>query len=256
MKDRSKVKQVEDLTQLHRPVAVVLSETWLTDDVCDAELSIKDYIIYRSDRSERTRGGVCVYVHQTLVSNLVGKFDNHYVESLTVSIADINTIIVGVYRPPGTRHDLWKEALDSIDQDITGLQDKSTKFSNIIALGDFNFRNIDWSNRYVDEISSLSKSEKSLSDFMDDHFLVQTLKEPTRQGNILDLVLVNDPYQISHSEVTINKLLSDHNTIVSHLSSPVVSERVEEPENGSIFVHDLSLIDFGRADSEVSVLSK
>ena len=250
MKDRSKVKQVEDLTQLHRPVAVVLSETWLTDDVCDAELSIKDYIIYRSDRSERTRGGVCIYVHQTLVSNLVGKFDNHYVESLTVSIADINTIIVGVYRPPGTRHDLWKEALDSIDQDIIGLQDKSTKFSNIIALGDFNFRNIDWSNRYVDEISSLSKSEKSLSDFMDDHFLVQTLKEPTRQGNILDLVLVNDPYQISHSEVTINKLLSDHNTIVSHLSSPVVSERVEEPENGSIFVHDLSLIDFGRADSE------
>ena len=56
-KDSSKVTQLKDLALENKAVALVLTETWLTDSVSDAEIQIQNYVLYRSDRSERCKGG-------------------------------------------------------------------------------------------------------------------------------------------------------------------------------------------------------
>ena len=63
-------------------------------------------------------GGACIYVHSSLTSKLVAKFDNTYVESLCVTIKELNTVIGGVYRPPETPSEMWREAAVNLDKNM------------------------------------------------------------------------------------------------------------------------------------------
>ena len=77
----------------------------------------------------------------------------------------------------------------------------------------------------------------------------QVITEPTRGKNLLDLVILNNVRQISHTVIQENRLLSDHSTLVSFLSSPIEKSR-EEGEKVNFYTHDLSMIDFDSADQE------
>ena len=41
---------------------IAVTETWLSDDIVDAEIAINGYTPYRSDRIGRQRGGVMIYI--------------------------------------------------------------------------------------------------------------------------------------------------------------------------------------------------
>ena len=43
-----------------------VTETWLSGDISDGEISIPHYRVFRRDRTDRRGGGVCIYIHETI----------------------------------------------------------------------------------------------------------------------------------------------------------------------------------------------
>lgn len=91
-------------------------------------------------------------------------------------------VTLGVfYRPPNNE-------IKPIEDLQAVLQELSR--NKLILLGDFNLPEIDWSNNRV-----LRQSDVYilLMDVVQDNFLTQLTNEPTRDSNILDLVLTTSP---------------------------------------------------------------
>ena len=85
-----------------------------------------------------------------------------------------------------------------------------------ILLGDFNLPNIDWS---VSSPSALCSDSVStyFCDMIDDNFLHQMTKVPTRGSNILDLVFVNKPELLTDIKVGAGLANFDHDSIAFDL---------------------------------------
>lgn len=84
--------------------------------------------------------------------------------------------------------------------------------SIVILLGDFNLPNIDCSAPSLSALCSDSVSAR-FCDIVDDNFLHQMIKIPTRENNILVLVLVNKPELLIDINVCADLANSDHDSI-------------------------------------------
>ena len=82
-----------------------------------------------------------------------------------------------------------------------------TSNQTIVLGGDFNLPGIDWDNGVVNpKAANKSKCELLLSS-LDTHALAQIHKEPTREENILDLLITNKPGLIKSSQCVSAKML-------------------------------------------------
>ena len=84
----------------------------------------------------------------------------------------------------------------------------TTDNENIMLLGDYNFRNINW-----EDNSTKRNIDQEFVDTTQDNFLAQIMDSPTRGDNILDLAFTNDPASISHCETLPTLGSSDHKII-------------------------------------------
>ena len=79
-------------------------------------------------------------------------------------------------------------------------------------LGDFNFKDVALTDRLNKSGSVLSQSEgQMLIDIMNDHGLEQLVHLPTREKNILDLILTSLPGQFQ--EIHSSDKLNDHDVV-------------------------------------------
>ena len=107
------------------------------------------------------------------------------------------------------------------------LQDLQNSLSNIttdtILIGDFNLSEFDWANN-----RSLRCSEHHtlLLDIIQDNFLHQLVDEPTRDQNILDLVLTINVDLIDN--VVVGEPFSNHNSITFTLNSAPYISRISK----------------------------
>ena len=129
--------------------------------------------------------------------------------------ANLNIIIIGIYRPPRADDNSFKLCLQKIDEFIS-----KHEGADIQMTGDLNLRFIDWNTRAFTS-SSLLKSETScahnLFSFMDTHMLNQLVTEFTRKDkSILDLVITNNPQAI-HSITTEKVSFTDHDIVWTNL---------------------------------------
>ena len=58
--NKVKVNLIEDLLEYDNSIGIILSETWLDESICNAEIQMENFMLYRSDRSNRQRGGVAL----------------------------------------------------------------------------------------------------------------------------------------------------------------------------------------------------
>ena len=103
------------------------------------------------------------------------------------------------------------------------------------------FRKINWST-----ITGSSQLEDQFIDTITDSIFNQVVHTPTRENNILDLVLINDPTQVSDLQVHKHFGSSDHNNIYFGLQCPI--PRVSRTQR-KVFLYSqgdskLSLIDW------------
>ena len=192
---------------------IAITETWLKSYVTDSQIAIENYSSMRSDRNRIKCGGVLMYVHNSLPVSHVVTHDMGKCEAVMGTLSSINTILVTLYRPPGTPDDMFKELLAAVQQYLDNAMDR--KHHDVYIMGDFNLPSIDWKTFTDDHSQGQVRGSvpvQRLLDFMGANFLTQVVDLPTREGKTLDLVLTNCPQYVH--EVQSEKLpISDHNLV-------------------------------------------
>ena len=188
-------------------------ESWLEPHIKDAQVNIPNYQIHRQDRRIRDRGGVLLYVHDSLPTSNVETFDDSYCGAVLCYIKSIDAIVISVYRPPNAPVSSFEKLLKFTQKYISDISNKVINQCDVYIMGDFNLPNICWtvSDSYGDH-SKLSESATLLTNFMEENFLCQCVDKPTRGNNILDIFLTNNSNIVSHTEA-IDTSLSDHRIV-------------------------------------------
>lgn len=202
---RNKIDLLRGLASVESPEVIAITETWIDSAGRDfkSEFEIDGYNVFHKDRLGRSGGGVAIYVKQSLnsfISRSVKSGENS--ETLWVEIVSgRERLLLGcVYRPPS----LSRELTSLIFQEITAA---AARFRNLCIMGDFNYRNIDWSNNTGDNVS------EEFLELINDNFLRQLINEPTRENNILDLIITNRDDLVYNLEVGGRLGNSDHEEI-------------------------------------------
>lgn len=217
---------------------ICLCETWLDSSICDEEVGIPGYQLYRCDRKSRSRGGTAIYLKDYLVVNKNDflNFSNDYCEVCAVYIQKQNIALISVYRPPGTSTHNFSEALSTIEEWI---QEHLTSSTETLIFGDFNFSHLKWSRTESSDIleevvipsrqlnvsasSALQEQANRLLDFADNNYLMQTVSECTRGKNFLDLVFTNG--DCFGSPNVFDNVISDHKSVIwpVFLNMPIIN---------------------------------
>lgn len=205
---------------------VILTETWLTADVTDAELFdlTHDFVIFRRDRPSGRGGGVLIAAKRNLFCSTINV--PTALEILWVNIKAFNSpLLVGVcYRPPHS-----DPSFPSILNDTMNVVTHMFPRSKVFLFGDFNYPGVDWHQLTV--VSSNNKQE--CSDFLEmcfNHNLTQVVTEPTRltdhTSNILDLILTSHPDSLT--SLSYLRELSDHKVIHATISSVFPKKTIQK----------------------------
>ena len=157
--------------------------------------------------SRRPEGGGAI-----MVKNHLNPTEGPQIEAemLLVSIAPTDKVVwtIGAcYRPEVDQDQILDKICCAIDNIDT---------QNVILMGDFNFRNINWETG-----ECTSAREQKFLDTLQDNLLVQMVDSPTRGSNLLDLVLVGDPSAVTKCEVGEAFGNSDHQIVTTEISCPV-----------------------------------
>jgi hypothetical protein len=94
-----------------------LTETWLDDTVCDSDIFIDGYTLFRNDRGGRG-GGVAIYVQNNVKFldrsiTLQNEIEAVFVEVETQS-NDPNILLSCIYRPPNSSPEIYDSIVDYI----------------------------------------------------------------------------------------------------------------------------------------------
>ena len=235
---------------------IMLTETHLTPEVEDAEISIPGWILYRADRESRTHGGCAIYVRADLTSQLAMVHSNTYCDTIAVSVKTLDTLVVVNYRPPNSPYEKFAEALRVTQETINTTMKEESKVRNIFQVGDYNFPCISWPSGkiYSQERQTKSQEKKQaelLLEFADNNFLENKIETPTRGKNILDLAFVNNHAMINFYETIVNSSLTDHFTIQFSMNFSFKEEKEEKATNPySTKVYEYNLRDADDEDWE------
>ena len=200
--------------------------------------------------ASRSHGGCAAWVRNDLSPELVVSRSNAWVETLIFKMKILNTVVVLQYRPPDCSVDKFEDALKACKEAIEEVTNGDSRIRNILDFGDYNFPCIKWPARkvYVHENTERNnragekKQAEMFLNFQDEYFMDNVIETATRGVNILDLISTNNADLIMCYKVTVNKKLSDHNTIEIRLNltfnKEEKEEKVKNPYTTKIFEFD------------------
>jgi hypothetical protein len=181
-----------------------ITETWLTENIGNSEISIENYTLYRKDRSNikgGRGGGVLLYISNSVLSLDCLKLNRCENESVwcEILLPRNKSLLLGVvYNSPNA-------SVEEVANMLAML--RSVGDRQLVILGDFNYPGINW-----DTLDSDSLGRPFL-DLVQDCFWHQLVTSPTRGDNILDLILTSDEEMVDNVLVIESLSNSDHNMI-------------------------------------------
>ena len=182
------------------PDVICITETWLNPQLNNANLGLSNFCIFRRDRPTR-EGGILIAIKANLNPVLIESNHMHEVLVVRATIDSLRVNFILTYRPPGYSASDNQALVEFLDQKINQLD-------NIYLLGDFNYPHINWSNS-----TASTPEEAAFLNFCTSNSLSQFVNEPTRDENILDLVLTFDLLEPLQVNVLENFSNSDHNIV-------------------------------------------
>ena len=215
---KKKIKYFEEYVIENNILAINFTETWLNESITE-DINIKGYQIFRCDRKGREGGGVAIYLKDDYEAKKLIEMNSGGCEMVAIFSEKLNTINIVLYRPPDTKYLDFIKILTGIN---TILSEMSTPEPAVIISGDFNFPFVKWikgaqygcrcevnnSGSTIDERYQFYK----LLEVFDNYNLVQTIDEPTRNENTLDLIFTNDINTFTNIDIH-KSCLSDHHQI-------------------------------------------
>jgi hypothetical protein len=201
----AKVDCLQATVEVYRPDVIGVTESWANEDIGDAELGIEGYDLFRHDRPTGNKGGgVLLYVKHSLSAvefTPLAKFPEQVWCSLKTKSG--TELFIGVcYRSPSGW--LFNEDTHSLLRDVmVELHNKT-----IILMGDFNYPDVDWST-----LQAATTESRLFVETLEDCFLTQQVKGPTRNGTLLDLVITSEPHMVDEVKVLGHFGSGDHNML-------------------------------------------
>ena len=193
----------------HKIDITVITESWLKESPEDeawtnqSELIQRKYNVKLHNRPWPKKGGRIALTHknQYPVQELEkGNITTIKYAVMKVEIRNRSLQINGIYHPPPNTQDNSTNNmfLDEITELLTS---PIPKYNNLIIMGDFNM--------HIDHITNLEN--QIFNDTMEALGLSQQVRTPThKQGNILDLIYIEDNSQLKYRNCQTHGFISDH----------------------------------------------
>ena len=179
---RNKIDELRCLIKTEAVDVIAVTETFIDTTNIDllSEYHIDGFKLFNKDRVNRRGGGVALYV-ATWLHPVDCSPNNSNVEHACVKIVvdKIKINISVTYRPPG--QNLEK------DNEMYNVLRQSLRCDESIILGDFNLPHINWLTN-----TGVEAESHRMLEFLEDNFLSQLVNQPTRENNILDLIIVSN----------------------------------------------------------------
>ena len=186
---------------------LTLSETWLTEDILDAEIEIAGYRVLRKDRNSKG-GGIVAYVRHDVAVVRRTDLETPNVEGLWLEINLPNSrgFLVGLfYRPPDSSSYHDNEFMSTFD----GMLDLAVEEGReVIITGDFNcdFLPKRATTSYCKQFKSILRTQYF------SQIINMATRVTKRSSTLLDLIATNFPQNICRSGV-VSAGLSDHEMV-------------------------------------------
>lgn len=200
---RNKINELKCILYTEELDIVAISETFLDFNNTDFmhEYVIDKYKLYYKDRVGQRGGGVCLYVKNHLNPAEVTLLNNNS-ELICVRLSTqgkkIN-LVVAYRRPSQTAQE---------DTELYNTLQNTLNADETVILGDYNLPYISWELNTGEDANS-----RRMIEFMEDNFLHQFVREPTRGNNILDLVIATHENLVSNLSVGEHLSTCDHKII-------------------------------------------
>lgn len=228
----AKINELSSRIQHEHPDIICITEAYpkFSHYLCnDESLQITGYDMLRT---EGGRGIIIYTAHHLIVSEL--KTSTPFHESLWCNIKitkENNIIFGGVYRSPSS-NEINNVHLSDLLKEI-----QQIKHDHIIIAGDFNTKQIDWDKMTVN--GSTSSYQYKLYDTINDLFLTEIIKEPTRYRGTsipskLDWVLTENPECVTSKSVEEPLGPSDHSVITVNYNC-IIGKNEEDASNSYSF---------------------
>ena len=135
---------------------ICVTESHLTNDIQDGEISIPNFDLYREDRAPKSKsGGSAIYVHKDFKVTRLNWFNGSESIALRVNSQSFEIYIVCIYRSPSRR---TIEANEILLTQLANIPTDCDK--NVVVVGDLNLPNVDWKQGVV------IKPENSIDKFL------------------------------------------------------------------------------------------
>ena len=211
----NKMDVMEVRVRDQKPKVISVTETWGKEWIKDGILDLKGYKMYRNDRNMKRGGGSISYISNDLEHRECKPLNGQNFESSSwcwINEEGGKKILVGsIYRSTSSTNNNDKSLLELLDRanEIAG-------DNRVLIMGDFNVPKIDWEDR--DLIAGAKPIESLMLDTINDCFLHQHVREPTRwrnnQASTLDLVFTKEEEDVRNIEVMPPVGGSDHGIVV------------------------------------------
>lgn len=253
-KKRYKTKMLEEIGNENNSALICLTESHLKNEIRDAEIKIEGYEIFRADRPNRKKGGVLIYTRNDIAKDTIkiAADSNGEVEYAIIYIQKWKILLATVYRPPRCSTANMLEVLKAIEHEVRKL---GAPEPTILIIGDFNLPNIQWDDITIYGGTMEDRQQANLLfTMMENLILKQIIRVPTRENNILDILLTNDEELISDvraedTEISDHRLMMIDTTLLSNRITSKMLTNTEDFQSLNFF-HDQ--IDWRVINSEVS----
>ena len=208
---RGKKTRVWHTIESANPDIIIGTETFLKPWHGSAEYFPPNYNVFRCDRVSGEKGGALIATKTNLVAHEIPhKATLVDAEAVYVKIQIHNStqaLVVGsIYR---TNQSNTKEQIDSITESMNILKQNDINWVG----GDLNLPDIDWETQAITGHQYPIHTNQTFLDKMHDKGLSQTVREETRQKNILDLFCTNRPNLVVRTKII--PRLGDHDIVLT-----------------------------------------
>ena len=199
-----------------------VTETWLTSDVPNSTLFLKEYAIYRSDRTSSSmitiHGGVLVAVKRIIPHEIIPNDQSDEIIAVMV-ITEQPLLVCCVYNPPHYSPFRWPRT--KFDNLLTSLKrhQKQLNCQTTIITGDINFSKTSW-----DCMESRDDYEQSILDLLCQHGYSQHLNQTSKRQ--LDVLLSNNDDDVF--DCKLDRKISTRYNVSDHLAySTTMNTKIE-----------------------------
>ena len=180
-------------------------------NIKDHEVFPDGYTIYRKDRNTGSKGGgVFIAVKDQYMSSQMVDWDTKCeILWVKLEITSCKSLYFASYYRPNAND---QESLDQLAESLSKLPKNN---AHVWLAGDMNLPGIEWPSGCLKENCPTPSQHIQFLEILADHGLTQITDKPTREENVLDLIVVNNPTLVNRLEVIPG--ISDHDAVFSEL---------------------------------------